>query len=135
MSETDIPAAVRKLIDERDKFFCRVCGIFCGKHRRAIHHCEFGGDARGMGGRRVHDPDKMLSVCWLPGDNNCHQRLHADKERWQVFALVAAVTPGVTVLALERASRGSATAVGEFLASGGRGVVSPVEAVKRLGEK
>lgn len=105
MKDTDIPLAARKAVDERDQKFCRVCGKYLGD-RRAIHHIRFG---FGTGARRVHELDNMLTVCWLPGDNGCHERLHSDKQKWMPFAIQAATTTGVTVLQLERWSRSAST--------------------------
>jgi hypothetical protein len=96
-----IPEVMRKQVDERDGGYCRVCGKFLGP-RRAIHHIRYGGDAQGMGGRRDHTLENLLSVCWLPGDNGCHLLLHSDKARWMDIALETAVQPGVTVRQLAR---------------------------------
>lgn len=96
-----IPKAVRQAVDDRDGGFCRVCGKHLGE-RRAIHHIRFGGDAQGMGGRRDHAVTNLLSVCWLPGDNGCHELLHRDKARWMDIALWTAVHPGTTVFQAAR---------------------------------
>jgi 5-methylcytosine-specific restriction endonuclease McrA len=102
-SETSaIPQSVRSQVDIRDKGICRFCGKFLGFNRRAIHHIRFGGDAQGMGGRRDHALDNLLTVCWLPGDNDCHGILHKDKPRWMELALEVAIRSGITVLQLER---------------------------------
>lgn len=102
MSEhNEIPASVRKIVDERDGQFCRVCGEFLGANR-GIHHIVFGGDDRGMGGKRVHDPDEMLTVCWGMFGNGCHEALHRDKAKWQEAALLAVQNPGTTVLQVMR---------------------------------
>ncbi len=92
----EIPDAVRKIIDERDKGHCRVCGKFLGQGR-AIHHILYGG----VGRRRVHIPEEMVTVCWMwPG--NCHDRLHADKATWVPFLLAVVQHPGLTAMALRR---------------------------------
>lgn len=96
-----IPASVRKIVDERDKMICRVCGTYLGD-RRALHHIIYGGDERGMGGRRVHNPEEIITVCWLPGDGDCHQRVHANKRVWQPLLLEAAQRPGMTALQIKR---------------------------------
>lgn len=86
-SETlEIPAWLRKAVDDRDGGFCRMCGKFLGQ-RRAIHHIYFGGDVQGMGGRRRHELDNVVSLCWLPGDSDCHQRAHSRKDFWQPLLL------------------------------------------------
>lgn len=100
-----IPKRVRDEVDDRDGGFCRMCGKFLGE-RRCIHHILFGGDRQGMGGRRHHDPDEMASLCWLPGDMNCHQRAHSQKTFWQELLLLAVASPHrVTALQLARRER------------------------------
>lgn len=91
-----IPASVRAVLDERDARFCRMCGRFCGAAREH-HHIVFGGSARGMGGRRVHDPDEMVSLCQA-----CHGRAHGEKGTWAPLLLRVAQLPGVTAAALRR---------------------------------
>jgi hypothetical protein len=104
-SETlQIPADVRAAIDARDAGFCRVCGQFQGE-RRAIHHVIYGGDARGMGGRRVHNVEEMVTVCWVPGTLDCHSRVHSNKGLYQPLLLEVVTKPGVTVLQLLRWAR------------------------------
>lgn len=102
----DIPTDVRAAVDERDTLHCRVCGKWLGE-RRALHHIIYGGDDRGMGGRRVHNVDEIVTVCWLPGDPRfgvrpCHDRVHSDKRRWQPLLLEIATRRGVTAIQLER---------------------------------
>lgn len=87
-----IPAHLRRAVDERDGGFCRMCGKFLGE-RRAIHHIYFGGDVQGMGGRRHHDLDNLVSLCWLPGDADCHQRAHSRKGFWQPLLLEVITCP------------------------------------------
>lgn len=79
-----IPAVMRRAVDARDAGFCRMCGKFLGQ-RRSIHHIFFGGDAQGMGGRRNHELTNLISLCWLPGDGDCHNRAHSRKGYWQPF--------------------------------------------------
>jgi hypothetical protein len=106
VSETrDIPAHVRNTVDARDGLRCRVCGKYLGPHRRALHHVFYGGDYQGIGGRRRHDVDNIITVCWLPGDNDCHQRLHSDKRTYQQAAARVAVEPAITVLQVLRWER------------------------------
>lgn len=101
-SETqEIPAYIRAAVDDRDGLKCRMCGKHLGE-RRALHHILYGGDEQGMGGRRSHTVRNLLTVCWLPYDNDCHNRIHSDKTRWQSYCLIAAVMPNVTVLQLAR---------------------------------
>jgi len=99
-----IPDSVRRIIDERDGQHCRVCGKFLGEGR-AIHHIIFGGDARGMGGRRVHNPDEMVTVCWMYGHKGalpCHDLVHQQKRTWQPLLLEVARRKGITAIALRR---------------------------------
>lgn len=100
-----IPDAVRRQIDEgRDHGYCRFCGKLL-LQRRALHHIRYGGSAGGMGGRRDHAPANLISLCYLPGDNGCHQRVHSNKQFYQ--SLLLELTEGshphhVTVLQLMR---------------------------------
>lgn len=97
-----IPNYLRRAVDERDGGFCRMCGKFLGQ-RRAIHHIYFGGDVQGMGGRRNHDIDNLVSLCWLPGDSDCHQRAHGRKGFWQPLLLqVVTCKNNVTAMQLAR---------------------------------
>lgn len=104
-AELEIPKSARNAVDERDKGFCRLCGKYLGQ-RRSIHHIHFGGDAQGMGGRRNHDLNNLVSLCWLPGDNNCHPKAHSNKHYWQpLLAEVVARPNNMTVLQLIRWNR------------------------------
>lgn len=103
---TEIPDAVRHAVDERDGQHCRVCGKYLGE-RRALHHVRYGGDDVGMGGRRKHVVDEIVTVCWLPGDPRagmrpCHDLVHSDKRRWQPVLLEVARQRGVTALQVAR---------------------------------
>jgi hypothetical protein len=84
-----------------------MCGKFLGE-RRAIHHIHFGGDLQGMGGRRKHELDNLVSLCWLPGDMDCHQRAHSVKHYWQpILAAVVTRTDHITALQLARWKKAS----------------------------
>lgn len=101
-----IPQGIRDAIDARDQGHCRVCGKYLGD-RRAHHHVVYGGDDRGMGGRRVHDVDEIVTVCWQPGDplpgaRPCHELVHGNKRLWQPLLLEVARRPGVTAIQLLR---------------------------------
>ena len=100
-----IPANVRSAVDERDGLSCRVCGKYLGD-RRALHHVIYGGDARGMGGRRVHNVDEIATVCWLPGDNGCHELVHSNKRIWQPLLLAVLKRRSLTALQLKRWQEG-----------------------------
>lgn len=97
-----IPKALREAVDHRDAGFCRMCGKFLGQ-RRAIHHIFFGGDLQGMGGRRLHELHNLVSLCWLPYDNDCHQRAHSSKGLWQPFLAAVTTHPTkITAVQLKR---------------------------------
>ncbi len=99
-----IPLDVRRAVDARDNTTCRVCGKHLGD-RRALHHIIYGGDERGMGGRRIHNPHEIVTVCWLPGDGDCHQLVHSAKKVWQPLLLEVAQRSGITALQLKRWQR------------------------------
>lgn len=104
-----IPANVRAAVDTRDGMHCRVCGRFLGD-RRALHHIEFGGGSGpGMGGRRKHDMATIATVCWLPGDGDCHALVHSRKTYFQDLLREVLTRPGLTVLQLERWRRRATT--------------------------
>jgi hypothetical protein len=95
-----IPKSLRQAVDERDQQHCRVCGQYLGQ-ARAMHHIRFGGARQGMGGRREHDLNNLISVCWMwPG--NCHDRVHAQKRLWLPLLERLTITPGVTGMQLMR---------------------------------
>lgn len=101
----DIPAVLREAVDARDGGFCRMCGKFLGE-RRAIHHIFYGGDLQGIGGRRHHALDNLVSLCWLPGDMDCHVRAHSRKSYWQpLLAAVVTRTDKITAFQLARWSK------------------------------
>jgi hypothetical protein len=97
-----IPTALRQEVDERDGQHCRVCGKYLGD-ARALHHVKFGGTDRGMGGRRSHSLDNLVTVCWMWG-GNCHDLVHAEKSKYQPLLLEVArgLHQGRTVMQLLR---------------------------------
>lgn len=98
----DIPQHLRDAVDERDGGFCRLCGKYLAG-RRAIHHIFYGGDLQGIGGRRSHYLDNLVSLCWLPGDSNCHQIAHSSKPMWQPLLAAVVTRPDrITALQLRR---------------------------------
>lgn len=98
--ELDIPHHVREAVAERDRGYCRVCGRFVGP-QGALHHIMFGGTDRGIGGRRIHNPDEIITICWMWA-GNCHDRVHRDKLRWQPLLLEVLTRPGLTAMQLLR---------------------------------
>lgn len=100
----EIPDNIRAAVDERDKGYCRFCGRLL-LQRRALHHIRYGGSAGGMGGKRRHEVGNLVSLCYLPGDGDCHLRVHSNKVKWQplLVELLGGRYPNhVTVLQLER---------------------------------
>lgn len=95
-----IPSAIRDLVDERDGYHCRVCGKYLGD-ARALHHIRFGGDRQGMGGRREHGLDNLITVCWMWG-GNCHDLVHSQKGLWLPLLERTITVPGVTAMQLRR---------------------------------
>lgn len=97
-----IPESLRMEVFDRDQGVCRFCGQ--ADEQLAIHHARFGGDLVGTGGRRQHYLENLISVGWL-FKHDCHSIIHARKLHWMPYVLEAIVTPGVTVLQLERWAR------------------------------
>lgn len=95
----EIPADIRAEVDERDGGHCRFCGRF--EEARALHHILYGGDYQGMGGRRRHAVENLITVGWF-GSHDCHSIIHGNKRLWLPLALEVAQTPGVTMLQLKR---------------------------------
>jgi hypothetical protein len=95
-----IPKALREAVRERDQGFCRVCGR-CDPERIALHHIVYGGDAVGMGGRRFHALENLVSVAWVPG-HDCHRVVHSRKALWVPLLQEVVRRPGVTALQLRR---------------------------------
>jgi len=88
-------ADVRAAVLARDNSTCRICGVW--QQRPALHHIQY----RSGGGEDT--VDNLITVCWLPGTNNCHaNRAHADKRTWQPILQQLVHTPGVTGFQLLR---------------------------------
>jgi 5-methylcytosine-specific restriction endonuclease McrA len=98
-----IPQALRLLVDERDQLHCRVCGKHLGQ-QRALHHIRYGGSRQGMGGRREHAVDNLVTVCWM-WSGNCHDLVHSDKSLWLPLLERTIAVPGATALQLRRWAR------------------------------
>ncbi len=98
-----IPHLLRLEVDDRDNQVCRVCGRWQGE-ARALHHIHFGGDRQGMGGRREHTLENLITVCWM-WSGNCHDLVHAHKRLYLPLLEQLTVTPGVTAMQLRRWSR------------------------------
>lgn len=86
-----IPRAVRDEVTERDGGLCRLCG----RTDVIAHHIAYGGDAVGMGGRRFHHVDNIVSLGQFY-DHRCHDVVHAQKLLWQPVLKVVITLPGVT---------------------------------------
>jgi hypothetical protein len=105
-SETlQIPQAVRDEVNARDLGHCRFCGRTDGFI--ALHHCLFGGDYTGMGGRRIHDPRFIISVGGA-FQHDCHRVIHSRKSLWMPLSIEVVNHPGATMLQLKRWSERSA---------------------------
>lgn len=100
-----IPQSVRELVDERDAGRCRVCGKYLGE-QRALHHIRYGGHRQGMGGRREHSVDNLISICWMFGPGNglppCHDLVHSDKGLWLPVLETTVATLGVSAFQIRR---------------------------------
>ena len=95
-----VPARVRSAVVERDQGYCRVGGEFVGDEA-VLHHIVFGGDDRGMGGRRVHNPDEIVTLCWRH-----HAQVHrGQKAEWRELLLAVVQRRGITALQLQRWNR------------------------------
>lgn len=95
-----IPTVLRAEVDERDQQHCRVCGKYLGTER-ALHHIRFGGNYQGMGGKRTHTLDNLVTVCWMWG-GNCHDLVHTQKLLYLPLLEEVIRTPGVTATQLRR---------------------------------
>jgi hypothetical protein len=95
-----IPVDLRAEVDERDQQHCRVCGKWLGAER-ALHHIRYGGARQGMGGRREHHLDNLITVCWMWG-GNCHDLVHSSKSLWLPLLEHTITVPGVTAMQLRR---------------------------------
>lgn len=92
-----IPSAIREEVFDRDGGLCRLCG----RTDVIAHHIRYGGDAVGMGGRRFHHVDNIVSLGQLY-QHRCHDVVHAAKSLWQPVLEVVLTLPGVTGLQVVR---------------------------------
>lgn len=95
----EIPERIRQEVWERDGGHCRFCGRTDGVI--VLHHCLFGGDYVGMGGRRKHDPRAIITVGGA-FQHDCHSVIHSRKSLWLPLSLQVIEHPGVTMLQLNR---------------------------------
>lgn len=95
----EIPERVRLEVRERDGGHCRFCGRTDGI--LVLHHCLFGGDYVGMGGRRSHDAGSIITVGGA-FDHDCHSVIHSQKSLWLPLSVAVVEKPGVTMLQLQR---------------------------------
>ena len=85
-------------MNDRDCFTCRLCGQTKGL---VHHHIRYGGDEAGMGGRRFHHVDNVITL----GDyfeHDCHRVVHGNKGLWVPLLVAATRVPGVTALQIRR---------------------------------
>lgn len=81
---TDIPAATRKLVLERDGHRCRWCGATnAGVH---LHHIVYRSAMRNH-----HDPSNLISLC-----PRHHELVHTDKGKYAPILLRLLESPGCT---------------------------------------
>jgi 5-methylcytosine-specific restriction endonuclease McrA len=95
-----IPKRIRAEVDARDDFHCRLCGEVLDCYSRVLHHIIYGGDARGMGGRRQHRTPEIITLGW-----GCHEVVHRNKRVWQPALLAVVERPGVTAMQVRRWAR------------------------------
>jgi 5-methylcytosine-specific restriction endonuclease McrA len=98
-----VPVRVREEVDERDGGVCRFCGKYLGD-RRVLHHIRYGGDDVGIGGRRNHVCENLITLCG-EFDNGCHSTAHNNKKLWQPILIALTKYTGVTALQLQRWER------------------------------
>jgi len=92
-----IPAVIRAEVRERDGDVCRLCG----RTDVIAHHIRYGGDEIGMGGRRFHSVENIVSL-GQHYDHQCHEKVHANKRLWTPLLIRVIDMPGVTAFALYR---------------------------------
>lgn len=94
----EIPRQVRLEVLDRDGRACRMCGQTSSL---VLHHLLYGGDLVGMGGRRSHDPEGIVTLGGAY-EHQCHQHVHSQKSLWQPILLAVVHLPGVTGYGLRR---------------------------------
>lgn len=94
-----IPPVIRAAVDARDGEHCRVCGRFAGE-RRQQHHIHYGGDYAGMGGRRLHVVENIITL-----DLEHHDLVHSSKGAWIPVLEALIERPATTGFALLRHAR------------------------------
>ncbi|MEO6157152.1 MAG: HNH endonuclease signature motif containing protein [Ilumatobacteraceae bacterium] len=88
-----IPPALRAEVLARDGGVCRFCGAV--PESPAMHHVRY----RSEGGLNVLE--NLITVHWMFAPR-CHEKIHANKGRWQEIGLYVAKNPGLTMLQVER---------------------------------
>lgn len=94
-----IPMDMRRKVMDRDYERCRLCGRTDGV--MVIHHIMYGGDVVGMGGRRYHHPDNLVTLGGYIG-HDCHSVAHSNKKLWQPLLLQVVQEPPVITAAMLR---------------------------------
>lgn len=100
-----IPRAMRAEVDDRDGLRCRVCGQWAGDARQQ-HHIHYGGDYVGMGGRRLHAVDNIITL-----DMEHHDMVHRNKGLWVPVLEELVHRPATTGFALRRRAMRRSTGV------------------------
>ena len=92
-----IPMEIREQVAERDGGLCRLCG------RRDVicHHIRYGGDEVGMGGRRFHSVENIVSLGQYY-EHQCHERVHGNKALWTPLLIAVVDQPGVSAFQVYR---------------------------------
>lgn len=87
---TDIPAATRKAVHERDGQRCRWCGQTNAGVE--IHHIEYRSAARNN-----HALDNLISLC-----GRHHRMVHSDKGKYPPILVRLLASPGLTGIQVSR---------------------------------
>lgn len=89
MKSTDIPASVRRLVQDRDLGACRGCGK---SEMLQIHHIHYRSQERNN-----HTLENLISLCY-----KCHRLAHSKPDIMRPALLEVIDKPWLTVLAYLR---------------------------------